>query len=151
MLFRRYVYTMTFIPEDLKAYFLFLFPLKSSFQDLSWSRIRNEDEIHIYIHVGEYISKTGWYSSETCWGSSLPSGQMPLRQATPHWPPPPKELEGKPLGPCPTEQVQMRPMEASSPHPCDNFAFVSRPPSHRHGPAPATCTHSHVFPRLRWL
>lgn len=52
VLFTRYFYTMTFILEDLKAYCLSLFPLKSSLLVSYWSKIRNKK---IYIHIDTYM------------------------------------------------------------------------------------------------
>lgn len=53
--------------------------------------------------------------------------------------------------PAPKKWVQTRPAKVWSLHPCKNLAFIPRPPSHRHGPAPATHTRSRAFPDLRWL
>lgn len=96
MLFPRYVYTMTFIPEDLKAYCLLLLPLKASLQVSHWSRIRNEEE-------NNNKGSVGGYGSKMCQGSRLipPVPLTQLGHATPSWPTPPKNHKGTHLGHCP--------------------------------------------------
>lgn len=97
MLFTYNVYTVTFILNDLKAYCLLLFPLKSSFQVSYQSRIRNS-YIKIYIWGG--------YSRKICWDQSSSIPPVPQKQlggAPPNQPPPTKNLQRTPCGTLPKE------------------------------------------------
>lgn len=85
---------MTFILQDLKAYCLFLFPLKSFRFHIGAGLEMKKKYINTYIHTYIYIYIWGVIAARSAEAGAHPfHPQMQLGQATPNWPPPPKTLQ----------------------------------------------------------
>lgn len=145
VLFTRYFYTMTFILEDLKAYCLSLFPLKSSLLVSYWSKIRNEEDIYTYRYIYVYQRE---FSSKICWSRRLilPIPQMQVGCVTLSWTPPLKKTVREPIW----DPAQKSRWKQDLPKYCPSILAITLSSSPGHPPTGAALLRQHT-PAARYF